>query len=380
LLVLAWFRGLGVGCFQLLYTIYLTDLGYTMTGIGLAITAASAFSAIIGPGFGAVLDVLGPRAAVAVTASLHGLALLMLNLKDYSILLLAYALHFTGFMLGQPARMTMLYRSVPLDRLAWFVSLLMLTFGAARVAGTLVAGYQAATIGYEATFTSIGVLVLLGVAAFHLITTGTAKASRYSLLRAVAEAYLHAVRPSRSVAAMYVVVALDRIGWSLWFPLVSAMLYRVGYSVEEVSTMMALMSLVQTLASPLAGRLADRLDPRLVLAVSEALGILGIAMLARGLPLEALLMVGLSIATWVPSYNKLVAIHAGERPGEMYATMNTVRLGASTVSPYVGGLIYDLVGVQATLAASAALLAASALTVLSVKPLRGESRLNVYSE
>ncbi len=367
LTLLALFRGFGVGGYVLLYSVYLDSLGYSMAGIGLAITVASAAAAAIGPAFGALLDTVGTKVAVAATSLLPALALLLLGLEPaYPLLVASYMLHMLGFMLGQPARMSMLYRSVGLGELGWYASITLMGFGVARAMGSLLAPTLVETLGWRLAFTVLGLVVLTGVAVFTAAAREPSSSRRRPSLVDIAGAYARAVKPDRRLATLYLLLAVDRIGWSLWFPMLSALLHRMGYGLAYVGSIVALMSMIQTLASPATGKLTDRLSPVAVLIASEAAGVAGVAMLAYNQPLYALILVGLSVAAWVPAYNKLVAAHRPTRPGEAYATANTVRIASSSIAPYIGGAIHDSAGAGAVMAVSALLLTvAAALAPLS---------------
>ncbi len=364
LFLLALARGAGVGAYMLLYSIYLSTLGYSMSGIGLTITIASLVAAATGPAFGALLDSLGSRIAVAVTSSLPGLALLLLSFPSYPLILSSYIASMMAFSYGQPARMTLLYRSVSIESLAWYASLLTLAFGISRATGSYVAGLLAPLIGFKWTFTLLALVVFIGVAVFLGIAVGDEPSGGEDIVKAVKEAYQRALKPDRGLLTLYALVAVDRVSWSLWLPMASAILYRMGFSVEEVALAYTIQSVAQTIVTPLAGIVADRTDPRLVLLASEAFGVLGVTLLALGYPVESFTVIGASIAAWVPSYNKLVGLLAKGRPGEAYSTANSVRMAAGSLTPYLGGAIYDLAGLQTLLLASATgMVAASALAL-----------------
>ncbi len=374
-------RGFSVGGYQALFGFYMSSLGYAMRSVGGAASIASLVGALLAPAVGYLIDSYGSRATVAATGALLAAGLYVLYLSDaYYVLVLSYTLFMLAFYFGQPARASFLAYSVGVERLGSNVGLIASTFSAARIVGPFAAGYMAARLGFRPTFLILGILVTLGFTLFWALSREpVARRRRHaSLKEGFRETYSKLFRPGPLLATVYLFIGVDRFVWALWLPLLSAHLENRGYSETVVGVLFSVQGLVQTVALPLAGRVADRLGPFVMAASSEALGALTALLLAYlpgsmavGAGFAAL---GLSIAFWVPGYNILIA-RLAERLGEAYASANAVRGVAGIPAPYIGGYLYDVVGLAAPFTASAAallVLGVLALTLLPARLSRGE--------
>lgn len=312
---------------------------------------------------------------MAATGALLAAGLYVLYLSDaYYVLVLSYTLFMLAFYFGQPARASFLAYSVGVERLGSNVGLMASTFSAARIVGPFAAGYMAAGLGFRPTFLILGTLVTLGFTLFWALSREPVARRQHATLReGFRETYSRLFRPGPFLATVYLFIGIDRFMWALWLPLLSAHLENQGYPETIVGALFSVQGLVQTVALPLAGRVADRLGPFVMAASSEALGALTALLLAYlpgslavGAGFAAL---GLSIAFWVPGYNILIA-RLAERLGEAYASANAVRGVAGIPAPYIGGYLYDVVGLAAPFAASAATLLVLGVLALNLLPAR----------
>ncbi len=364
LIVLNVFRGIGVGGIQALFSLYMASLGYTMKAIGGVITVASVFAALSLPLVGALIDYYGPRRITALTSMLIAASLGILSLEpSLGVFAASYFLFMLSFFYGQPARMAFLANSIPSRVLGAGVGVVSAVFSASRIAGPTLGGLGAEKLGFQETFLILSGLSLIGALIFLALSREeTARAGDW-LLDRIRTVYRDALRPKREFRMLFAIVAIDRLAWGMWLPLLSAHLYKNGFSEVEVGLLISLQGLVTTLTLPLVGFLVDKLPAQLGMALSEAFGIIAALMLGSlGSELEAIvsmILLGLAVSTWIPSYNVIIARIAGRRSslGSLYAQANTYRSLASSVSPYAGGLLYDIVGAIATFSLSAALMA-----------------------
>ncbi|MCE4611628.1 MAG: MFS transporter, partial [Desulfurococcales archaeon] len=298
------FRGLAVGGYMALFPMYMVSLGYSMESLGLVIAASGALSAFILPALGVVIDRYGPRIMVFVTGLMQVAGILIAAYSSsLETLGLSYLLFLLSFLAGQPARMSFLARAVDEGVLGRAVGLTSSIFSMTRLIGPLAGGFAAEALGFKASFQALALSSAVGLILFTVISTGVAlrPLSRVPSLR---EAYMGVLRPGRSMAGVLGYVALDRLGWSLWFPMLTGHLYSYGFSESEAGLIVTLGGVVQTLLLPPAGAMVDRLGAAKVLAVSEGLGVLTALLFADPssiyrVYLGAALM-GASIAFWVP--------------------------------------------------------------------------------
>ncbi|GAB6148609.1 MFS transporter [Stetteria hydrogenophila] len=363
-------RGVTVGGFMTLFSMYMKRLGYSMNAIGGVISASSLALALILPLMGYVIDRYGPRLMVALMGLLAAVAPLVAAYSgSLAWLGLAYGIFQLSFMAGQPARMGFLAASVGVAGFGSAVGVTSSAFSAMRIVGPALAGLLASRYGFRLAFQALAASTLAGLAAF---TTLSVPVKSPSKPRSVAESYRHLLRPPRGFSLVLGFASIDRFAWSLWFPLLSAHLYAAGYREDEVGYIVALAGVTQTLLLPITGRATDRAGSWAVLAASESLGLAAALLYAAPEPWQravaAAVLTGSSVASWIPAYNKLIAKITGGHGGA-YAAANTARSLAGAPAPYVGGYLYDSLAPWAPFASSAILLAAAAAYALTA--LRG---------
>ncbi len=341
------FRGIAVGGMQALFSLYMSWLGYSMSIIGVVISISNIISAITLPAIGYLIDMYGPRRIVFGTGLMLAVGLFILRFPSLIVLAISYTLFLLAFFYGQPARTTFLAHSVASTVLGTSIGITAAVFSASRTAGPALGGYAVAYLGYKNTFLILSLMAFLSSIIFIVLSVETASNDK-KRRRGLLEAYRNLLRQDGVLKKIYLMTATDRFGWSLWFPMLSAHLYGWGYSEEYVGLMMSGQGLVQSLVLPLAGRITDKMRPGKIVAFSEAFGIISAILLSHPLPAlratTGLLLLGLSIAFWIPGYNSLIAQFSNrEELGENYATANVYRSIASVPSPYIGGLLYDTI-------------------------------------
>ncbi|MCE4604460.1 MAG: MFS transporter [Aeropyrum sp.] len=337
------FRGFVVGGYMTLFSMYMRSLGYSMESIGGVIAVSSIISAIVLPAIGVYIDRMGPRIWVIITGFMQfaGIALLVFT-DSLEGLAASYFLFLLSFMAGQPSRMSYLARSVELASLGTLVGLTSSIFSASRLVGPAAGGFIAGELGFKFSFEILAIASLVGLAFFTVLSTNT-RLKDVSAPNSVKEAYRSVIRPPKNMSSLLLFIGADRFSWGLWFQLLSAHLYGYGYTEFEVGTLITLSGVVQTAFLPIAGKLVDKLGATTALALSELVGAASALILAQPQGLNAYLamaLLGLSIASWVPSYNTLIAKVAGEG-GSGYTAANTSRSIAGAPAPYLGGFLYD---------------------------------------
>jgi len=370
------FRGVVVGGFQTLFPIYMRETGYSMESIGLAVSVASLFSALTSPAFGVLIDRHGPKNVVIATGVMLLLSTLILCLPpSYTHFIASYALFYFGFMFGQPARASYVVLSVPSFAIGWYIGVVSTSFGISQTLGPVVGGYLSGTLGFQETFALASLMVFTGTIVFAITAENVRAAMEtgrtLDVLGELKKAYASVLRPRGALRQAFLLVGVDRLAWSLWYPMLSAHLYGFGYSTATVGALMTLTTAIQTLLVLLGGRLTDIIGARKTLFLAEVAGAVGTAIVALPVPLSKLVsgvtLIGCSIGLWIPSYNKLLALVSDrDRLGVTYATTNAVRSLTSIPPPYIGGFVYDLYGPIPVFAISSALIAYSGLLAFRV--------------
>ena len=343
------FRGIAVGGMQALFSLYMSWLGYSMSIIGIVISVSNIISAITLPAIGYLIDTYGPRRIVFGTGLMLAIGLFILEFPSLIVLAASYTLFLLAFFYGQPARTTFLAHSVASTVLGTSIGVTAAVFSASRTAGPALGGYAVAYLGYKKTFLILSFMAFLSSVIFIILSSETTtNNSDVKRQRSLSDAYKNLLRQKGILKKIYLMSATDRFGWSLWFPMLSAHLYKWGYTEEYVGLIMSGQGLVQSLVLPIAGRITDKMRPGRIVALSEVFGIISAILLSHPLPAfratSGLLLLGLSIAFWIPGYNSLIAqFSKREELGKNYATANVYRSVASIPSPYIGGLLYDAV-------------------------------------
>ncbi|WP_062662683.1 MFS transporter [Aeropyrum camini] len=258
--------------------------------------------------------------------------------------------------------MSFLARSIDVNSLGYIVGVTSSVFSASRLVGPAAGGYISGALGFRGAFEVLAASSLMGLLLFTLLSTRV-NLREVSRPGSVLEAYLSLIKPDAGFGRFLVFIGVDRLSWSLWFQMLTAHLYNHGFSEFQAGLAVTVSGVVQTATLPLAGRLVDRLGAVLGLVVSEAVGALTALLLTDPTPIRvyiAMVSMGVSIASWVPSYNKMVAMLRGEG-GTGYTQVNTVRSISGAPGPYIGGLLYDALSPMAPFAVSASLLILLAL-------------------
>ncbi len=363
------FRGVVVGGYMALYGLYLAYLGFDMGTIGLASTIASLVGAVSSPLIGYFVKKWGSKLGIVLSMLALTVASLILTLsKTLPLLIISYILYMISFLTGQIARSVFLAHSIGVGGLGVGVGITGAVFSITRCIGPATAGFIAYSRGFKFAFLFLTVSSLIGLIVFQVLTTQPLEEVRREKQEYVSliDAYRQVFKPNPSLIFVYTVSVLDRFGWSLWFPLLSAHMYNYGYNEAIVGLLGTIQSIAQASTLPFLGRLTDRLGSTNILMISEILGALSTLFLLNPTPrlraLVAYVLIGLSVAAWVPSFSKLVALAANKnRLSEAYASVNTIRIIPSIPAPLIGGILYDAISPIVPYGLSAVILTIAAI-------------------
>ncbi|MBC7262759.1 MAG: MFS transporter [Chloroflexi bacterium] len=156
--------------------------------------------------------------------------------------------------------------------------------------------------------------------------------------------------PPTHMRGFYLATTMDALVWSIGAGIIYGML-RDTYHFSN--TQLGILSTVASVAWAVSqiplGRLAERWGPRLLMAISEAIGVvmmLGWLMAVHFEAFAALqLLNGLVPATWVPAVLTWVSHHVPETSrAEEMGRLSAFRGILSFPGPAIGGLIYEAVG------------------------------------
>jgi len=364
--------------FRSFFPSYMGRLGYSLASVGIVATLSSLAGALVSPAVGYLLDTYSSRVITAATGLATATALATLALSGGLVELTAsYTVFSLAFYFAQPARTVFLARTVGVGRLGTVVGFTTLTFTISRAVGPAVGGYMVSAYGYSTTFLVLALVSTAGSLLFLALSQerGAVGGGRRSSLL---EVYRRALRPGRELTLLYLFTSLDRAAWSLWNPMLSAYLLERGYDEVSIGTLITLSNVAEAVVTPLAGRLTDRFGSSVALAVSEATAAAAALGLVNPVPhyvaTASMVLVGVSIGFWVPGYSVYVA-KLFRNVGEAFASLNAVRSLVGVPSPYLGGLLYEVVAPAAPYVLSSAILVATtgiAVTGLRSAEVRGD--------
>ena len=145
-------------------------------------------------------------------------------------------------------------------------------------------------------------------------------------------------------------VALDRFIYNMWAQLLFALTAYENISSEIAAYFSTIQYISWFLSQYLFGLLTDKRDPIYILGLSEIFA--GLAAITLGVGIKtgspqwifsSAVLLGLSIASWIPSYNKIIQIFvsSSERP-LFLSKINIYAIVFGSPGPYLGGLIRDI--------------------------------------
>lgn len=140
----------------------------------------------------------------------------------------------------------------------------------------------------------------------------------------------------------------------------------IGASREQAAWLISLYALVGMVFSPLIGRCCDRLDIRIVFAALLLTNISALALFrdasSYGALLTATALVAVSGGGFMPFWGALIGrLYALQEYGKVMGVMTLFAVGASSLSPLLGGFLFDLTGNYKQLLLLFMLLTAAAL-------------------
>jgi len=347
--VYGFLRGFGGSTFNTLFPLYMVYLGYRMSDIGGLATISNIVLLFLIPLFGVISDSYGRKPVIILTGVALASSLLLVGLSpEYLVLLTAYILRRFSMRGGQPARGALIAESVPPEMMGAAFGLVTSSVIATRVFIPSLSGYIADTLGYEPAFILGFIMVSIGVGIFTIFGIETYRGSgRLSLSKA-----LNDLKLRRGLGWLYLSIIFDRFGWSLWFPILNAYIGDIyGLNATAVGILNSAMYGTMMISQYFIGRWIDKVGFLKGLIISEVVAVFGaLALSITGyieFLLAGLIMTGLSISFWTPSYNKAISIYTEEEyRATEYSKMNMLRSIAAVPAPYLGGYLYDYIDVR----------------------------------
>ncbi len=340
-------RGVCTTILMTFLPVYAVSVGLELHDIANIIAIASAIGVASTPLFGFIADVIGRKFCLLVSSILLSLAnIVAFSVNGYLGILLAYILFNLAINSWIPARAASIASSVGEESMGTSFALLSLSFQLSRMITPFVSGLLIMLYGYPIVFTlASAIAVLAAVTTLVLVPETTNNTDRVFNLRE----FYRTLVPSKREFWFLVFLSIDRAGWRLWIPILNSYMKAVLGFTEDiigfVNTFRGISSVVGVL--PL-GKLVDRHGWFPAIVLSEVLAIVAVILIpmTSSAIIMALSMffIGLSIASWVPSYNVAVSTIAPNRSelARTYARANFYRSLIAIPSPWIGGILYSI--------------------------------------
>jgi MFS family permease len=161
--------------------------------------------------------------------------------------------------------------------------------------------------------------------------------------------------PKKTELSVLIPFVLERISWGLWIFILNAIpndLYGLGP--EYLGLALSIQNSSWFISQYIFGRITDKVKPKYIYMFSNFVGIPMILLMLFVKDTRILLLTwalfGVSIASWIPSFNKLVfKITDIETRATTYGRIDSLRNLLGFPTPYIGGLMYVNIGLYAPL-------------------------------
>jgi len=340
------FRGISTSILMTFLPVYAVSIGIPLPDVGTMSAIAMGVSVLVMPFIGMAVDFLGRKAVLIIsTIALIMASLTPVTYRSYIGVLMAYILFNLALNTWVPARAVTVATSVDREVMGLSFALVSLSFQIARSAVPYIAGLLIRNYGYIITFTISAITA--GIALPIILLTIPESRSGTSL---TIKEFIKGVIPKRNELGFQIFLCIDRGGWRLWMPILNSyMKVKLGFSEDIIgllSTIRGISSLTSLIPS---GRLVDKFGWFPALLLSEVTG--GLAALTMALaqsPLiaaVAMTLIGLSVALWTPGFNVAVPniIPNKSELGRTYARCNFYRSVAAVPTPWMGGMLYNVI-------------------------------------
>jgi len=330
-----------------LMPLYMGQLGYSASSIGLTTTVCTIASLLLRPLLGSLLDRYGRKAFTLAGTGLFGLATLLCGLPGgFAVLLALRALQGFGFSAHTTAVNTMATDLLPAGRMAEGIGYMGLTGSVSSALAPAAALAFVAAGWYRAGFFAAGAAGLLGVLCILPVKGKPAQpaesGTRPSLMERLWEK--NALKPT---LVMLVLGACNAAASTF---LATFALGR-GYGEEQVSLYFTINAIAMVIARLFGGKLSEKMGLKATLLITAGLNVAGYLLVswcphAMGLWIAAL-MLGFSYGTLYPMMNAMAVTRApAHRRGVAMATFLTgmdigIGFGAA-----VWGFVIDACGID----------------------------------
>ncbi|MGC9009455.1 MAG: MFS transporter [Sulfolobales archaeon] len=245
--------------------LYLEAIGYAPLLIGFLVGILGIVRVPLSPTAGLIADIIGRRITLVLGSVFSSLGIMLLLLKDFSVLILGRVLvGFFGVFLVPIAWALVSEKASVLGASGRIMAIANALSAIAGALAPVVGGYLASTYGYET------VIILSAIFFLSVITLVGAAPSERRKGHVDTKIRREIISTLRRIFRYSILLALEwYLLYSYWmlFPLY---MNNLGYSAEVIGLLMTLESLVYIASQPLIGYLIDKYRPRYVLLLTTS--------------------------------------------------------------------------------------------------------------
>ncbi len=356
--------GVAYNIFRPLYPVLAVSIGVKVSSLGLASAASTAFTSLALVATGHIAGKLEKRdlLVIAYISATVG-AVLCSQARSLAHIAASLMLFELSFYLGVPIRSVVVAESSPSSRMGTAYALITTFRVVPNIVVPALGGLMAEKIGLRLGVASAA--VFMAIASIAALAIREERVNQAPLRLSLA--------PLGRLKAIYFFSSMDRFGWMVWMPIVYAHVSKeLSATPLQVGALASVMNISWFLSQMASGVLVDRAGAIPTLLASEALGAVAAAILAVSTSYKAALAafaaIGLSISTWIPSYNKLIAaLTPEEQRVAEFSKITAYRTAAAIPAPVLGGLLYDIAHYMPFMA-SAMILAANTMLLAKTRP------------
>jgi MFS family permease len=376
--------GVYIGMLNGVLQLFPGTLGFGVAALGVLQAVGNRFSGISAsiaqPIAGHFSDVYGRKLVIVIGSVTTVLSMLFFMVAaftaDWGFLLLAFFMYGVS-VLGSPASQAMVAESVGLDEKKMNVaySVVFLLSSIPGVVTPYLAGLVADSYGYVSIFLVAALLECVDLYLYARELYETRKsAGEDSAVSSSRFSIRESFRVPRGSIGYFGALAMDAFTFSITTTIIYAMIAdKFGYNASEIGILVGVLSLATIVFQYPATWLLVRVGGRRTIALSEALGtvlMLGWGM-AGSFPAFVLLSVvfGVSVSTWVPGVQSMLMANSPEHErGGIGGKVAAVRGLVAFPAPILGGFLYQSLGYEAPIVASAIGTAVTVALILRFVP------------
>ena len=342
-------RGAGRASYMFLYSLYLISIGYSTKDLGLIMTLAAASIVLILPIVGYLVDHGWSSEMLFLSGISMALSLIVPVLyPSFPFLILSYALNLLSLYLWSPSRNKIIGLIIPPVLMGRIYGVFALLFNSSRTITPFILGRLTEVLGYGSLMLWMGFFSLVGsIIVYVCLLRYENTLTRTPLNKLdLVSSYKAMFSFDRSVFPVLLFAVIDRFSWRLWYPLLNAYFkeYRL-FDDAVIGDFNTLIGLSMLVSSYLAGSITDVIKPTKALIIYELIGVAGLLSINLSYPYIYLsaLLIGFSVAFWIPAYNTLITVMYGvEKVGRLRVLADSARNVTSIPAPQIGGYLMSV--------------------------------------